>query len=147
MRPVTPHEQRIKDELSSVGVTWYGRHKFNTHFIPKLIHEYEHIKGVIYGRFREDGGFLSMADHMLVATDLRIISFNHKPGYTDIDEFTYDAVIGVDYTTAGPFSSVTLQTRLRDFTLRFVNPTCAKIFITYLEARRFEYHEQYPLLR
>lgn len=131
-------QQRITQELLSCGMSQWGLNKFNSRYLMEVIHEDEHIKGVVYGRYRENGGLLNWVDHMLVATDQRVISLNHKPGYTDMDEFTYDVVMGVESSTAGPFTAITLHTRLRDFSLRFVNAACAHTFMEYIESRRME---------
>lgn len=131
--------KRIRQELIEAGMTDYGLGKFNTHYLPTIIHDLEHIQGVVYGRYREGSGLLNWVDRMVVATDRRVISFNHKPAYTDIDEFTYDMIDGIDASTAGPFTAVTLNTKISHFTVRFVNKRCADIFVHYIEKTRLEY--------
>ncbi len=132
-------KKRIRKELIKAGMTAYGLRKFNTHYLPSLIRNDEHIHGVVYGRYIEGAGFLSWADHMMIATEHRIVSFNHKPGYTDDDIITYDVVNGVDSSTAGFFTAITLDTRVGKVGLRFVNKRCAKIFVGYVEKRRLEF--------
>lgn len=133
--------RRIKSELKAVGVSAYGLRKFDSRYLPAIIHDHEHVKGVIYGRFHEGNGPLNWVDRMVVATDRRILSFNHKPGFTDVDEFTYDMIDGIDASTAGPFTAVTLNTKVSHFNVRFVNKRCADIFVHYIEKRRLEYFE------
>lgn len=137
---------RLRKEMIEVGVNTRGLSKFDSHFLPTIIHDLEHVEGVIYGRFHEGPGFLDWVDRMVVATDRRVISLNHKPGYTDIDEFTYDIIDGVEVTTAGPFSAVALNTKVKHFTIRFVRKKCAEIFAHYIEKRRLEYFDvkNYP---
>jgi len=132
-------KKRVRQELIAAGMTPYGLSKFNTRYLTSIIKEGEHIHGVVYGRHVEGPGFLSWVDRMIVATDHRIISFNHKPGYTDDDEITYDVVNGVDSSNAWPFTAVTLDTRIGKVTLRFVRNRCAAIFIEYVERRRVEF--------
>lgn len=124
------------EELKNAGVSAYGLRKFNSRHLPKIIGKNEHIKGVIYGRYKEDEGQLSFVDGMIVATNKRIIVLNHKPGFTDFKEVMYDMVGGVQFTTAGPFTTVTLNTRLKDFSLKFVNARCTEIFTKYISERR-----------
>lgn len=131
---------RVKKELRAAGATSYGLLKFNARYLPNIIHDLEHIKAVIYGRYTEAPGLLSLTDRMIVATDRRIISLNHKPGYTDIDEFTYDIVDGVEELTAGPFSGVVLNTKINNLNIRFVNKNCADKFTHYIEKRRIEFY-------
>jgi hypothetical protein len=131
--------RRIRQELTKAGMSFYGLSKFNTRYLPSIIKDDEHIHGVVYGRHVEGSGFLNWVDRMMVATDHRIISFNHKPGYTDDDVFTYDVVNGVDATAAGPFRAVTLDTRTGKVTIRFVNKRCAEKFIKYVAERRMTF--------
>ncbi len=133
---MTKHADRIIDELKAVGVTGFGMRKFAIKYLHKVIHENEHIKGVVYGRYSESGG-PGLSEGILVATDLRIIFLDHKPGFTKTDEVTYDEVFGIKRTTA-IFSAVALHTRLGDFNIRFANSKCASIFVKYVEKRRLE---------
>lgn len=133
----TRHEQRVKEELIAVGVTKYGFKKFAIHYLPKLIHDDEHIGGIVYGRYTDKKGGNKWNEGMLIATNLKIIFLDHKPGYTVTDDISYKAVSGVNLTSA-VFSAVTLHTRLGDFQIRFVNVNCANIFISYVEERQLE---------
>ena len=137
MKVATEHEKRIKQETLAAGVTKFGMKKFGIKYLPKVIHENEHIGGVVYGRYSEKGG-PKYSEGALIATDLRVIFLDHKPGYTKKDIITYDVVSGINTTTA-IFSAVTLHTRLGDFVIRFANPKCANIFKTYIEKRRLEH--------
>jgi general stress protein 26 len=122
------HTQRINAELKAAGMSNYGLIKLDTSYLPKIIHKNEHIKGVVYGRIDKtiDAG-------MLVATDMRVIFLDCKPFYKNWDEITYEVVAGVKTTFIGPFAGVVLHTRVKDYTLRFVNIKCAKIFDKYIE--------------
>jgi len=131
------HADNIKAELKAVGVTAYGMKKFAIHYLPKVIHEDEHIKGIVYGRYKDKTGSISLNEGMLIATDSRIIFLDHKPGFTLLDELTYDVVSGVTRTTA-VFSAVSLRTRMGDYNIRFANANCANIFVRYVEDRRLE---------
>ncbi len=131
------HEQRIKQELKKVGVTKFGMLKFAIRYLPQVIHKNEHIHGIVYGRYKDREGNLKFNEGALVATDRKIIFLDHKPGYTKTEEITYDVVSGIQRTTAF-FSAVVLNTRLGDYSIRFANPKCASIFVTYIEERRLE---------
>ncbi len=131
------HKKRIDQELKAVGVTSFGMKKFAVRYLPKLIHENEHIGGVVYGRYVGKNGGVALNEGMLVATNLRVIFLDHKPGYTEEDEISYDVVSGINRTTA-IFSAVTLHTRLGDYTIRFANSKCAEIFVRYVEEIQLE---------
>lgn len=131
------HKQRINKELKAAGVTWFGMIKFAIRYLHKIVHEDEHIKGVVYGRYSDKFGGSNWNEGTLIATDLRVMFLDHKPGFTNLDELTYDVVSGVSLTKA-IFSAVTLRTRLGDYMIRFANERCAEIFVDYVEERRLE---------
>jgi hypothetical protein len=130
------HTERVMEEIRAAGVTGFGMKKFGIRHIPTIIHKDEHVKGVVYGRYREQNG-PAYSEGILIATDRRIIFLDHKPGFTKSDEITYDIVSGVKITKA-VFSAVTLHTRLGDFSLRFANAKCVRNFVRYVEERRLE---------
>lgn len=138
MHPASPEVQRIQQELKAVGVTAFGRLKFASRFLPQVLHENEHIRGVVYGRYAEGTGLLRWVEGMLIATDRRIIFLDRKPGFESLDELTYDVVSGVQKSYAWPFASVTLHTRIGNYTLRFANKVCIDTFMHYVEKRRLE---------
>jgi hypothetical protein len=97
----------------------------------------------VYGRYSEGNGPLQWVEVMLVATDKCILFVDHKPGFSKVDELTYDVVSGVKKVYTWPFSSVTLHTRIGDYTLRFANAKCIDIFVQYIETRRLEINNNY----
>lgn len=137
MKTTSQHEQRIRQELIKVGVTKVGLRKFTIKHLPKIIHKDEHIGGVVYGRYTINEKTSWWNQGMLVATDRRVIFLDHKPGYTSMDELTYDVVAGLKYSTTA-YAMVTLQTRLGNYTIRFANNKCVETFIEYVESQRLE---------
>lgn len=132
------HQQRVFDELKSVGVTSYGMKKFAIQHLPTVIHEDEHIMGVVYGRYHEKSGGPPLSAGLLVATDWRIIFLDHKPGFTTTDEITYEIVSGVNSTKAPFRTAVTLLTRATNYTITYANPECARKFVRYVSKRSLE---------
>jgi general stress protein 26 len=126
---------RVKQELREAGVTGYGLMKSESRYLPQIIHEDEHIMGVVYGQY---GG----GSAMLVATDHRVIFLDRKPLFTTMDELTYDVVSGVKLNRSGFIITVMLHTRIADYTIRYANSKCADIFVKYIESRRLEKVEQ-----
>jgi general stress protein 26 len=125
----TEHRKRIIAELKAAGMTSYGTVKMETNKLPSYIHQDEHIGGVVYGRTTGQ----KVGSAMLVATDKRIIFLDVKPFFVTFDEVSYDVVSGVKKSSAGPFASVTLHTRVRDYGLRYVNKLCAEKFVHFIE--------------
>ena len=126
------HTQRITEELKAAGVTRHGLAKSESRELPRILHNDEHIGGVIYGRIQ------GSSSAMLVATDRRVVFLDRQLFFMTTDELTYDVVSGVKSSSAGPFTSVVLHTRIADYTFRYVNSNCAKIFIKYIESKRLE---------
>ncbi len=123
--------KRIRNELKAAGVGPIGILTPESRHLAKILHPDEHIGGAVYGLY--PGGLA-----WLVATSHRIMFMDHKPFYTTTDEMTYDVVIGVQSTRAGPFNAVILRTRVNNYMVRFANPKSARIFIDFIETRRLE---------
>ncbi len=126
------HKQRIALELRKLGVSEFAMYRMESRYLPTIIHDKEHLRGVVYGHCKV--GFA-----MLVATDRRVIFFDKKPLFVNKDELTYDVVSGVSFSAAGLGSTVTLHTRVNDYTLRTFNRKCASTFVAYIESRRLEH--------
>jgi general stress protein 26 len=124
-------EKRIRDELKAVGVGSIGLLTPESKGLARILHPDEHIGGVVYGLY--SGGLA-----WLIATDQRVIFLDRKPFYTSTDELTYDVVSGVVSTRAGLFVAIVLRTRINTYSIRFVNPKSARIFVDYIETRRLE---------
>jgi hypothetical protein len=132
--PLT-HGERIKQELQALGVSAYALWRAESRFLPHIIHPSEHIGGVVYGRL--DDSFA-----MLVATDRRVIFLDKHPLFVNEDEITYFVVSGVTYNRAGIGATVTLHTRIRDYTFQTLNKHCAEGFVRYIEARCLEHKSE-----
>ena len=122
------HIKRVRSELRKAGMSKYGFFKLATDHLPELIHDDEHVEGVVYGRLQ---GKLDSV--MLVATDKRILFVDYKPFYKNADEISYEVVSGIQLTVIGLFAGVVLHTRIKDIAMRFVNITCAEKFTHYIE--------------
>lgn len=125
------HTKRVRAELVKAGMTSYGLLKGETRHLPELIHEDEHIFGVVYGRYSGGSG-------MIVATDKRLLFLDYKPFYRSTDEIKYDVISGVSVNKQDGTAGVVLHTRLGDYKLRFVNLKCAAHFTNYIEKKAVE---------
>ncbi len=131
LNPTPEHIARVKRNLREAGATKWGMLKLESRYLPKVLHEDELIGGMVYGRYGKGSA-------MLIATDRRVIFLDRSPGYTVIDELTYDVVSGVSLNSRWPYASITLHTRLKDFVLTFVNLKAAERFVEFIEQRRLE---------
>jgi len=123
------HKKRVLKELREAGMTPWGLLKMETGKLPEIIHDDEKIGGVVYGRTTGD----KIGSAMLIATDKRIIFLDVKPFFTTSDEIAYRVVSGVKTNNAGLFAGVTLHTKVKDFSLRFTNLKCARIFENFIQ--------------
>ncbi len=130
-KPTSKHVDRIRKELIEAGVSPIGMIKAEARYLPHVIHEDEEIGGVITGWY-ENGSA------MLIATNRRIVFLDKKPIYTTKEEVTYDVVSGVRVDVGGISTVVTLHTRIKDFVLKYCNPSSARKFIQYVEKRQLE---------
>src|SRR3990167_3001819 len=124
---------QIKKELRAAKVTAYGLLKQEARFLHKTIQEDEHIKAAIYGLYGDSKGVESSSG-MLVATDKRMLFIDRKPLITDIDEFGYESVIGININNALIFSAVDLHTRNKEYKFRNVNKSCARHMKAFIES-------------
>lgn len=138
MAYVTTQYERIKQELKQAGMSGLALRRFSSRYLPSVIHEDEHIKAAVAGRRKESEGLFGYAEGMLIATDQRVIYLDHRPGFTTMDEITYDVVAGVNLTVAGPSASLTLFTRVTNYVVSHANVTCATVFAEYIEKRRVD---------
>lgn len=112
--------------------------RFASRYLPRVIHPKEHIEAAVNGRFRASWGVFSFEEGMLVATNRRMIFLDHKPGYTNMQEFGYDVIIGMDFVTTGPFTAVTIQTKVGNFKLSYANAANVERLVRCVENRRIE---------
>lgn len=128
----TAHRTRVRAELSKAGITGYALRRAEGRYLPQIIHDNEHIKAAVYGRTQNGTA-------MLVATDHRIIYLDKKPLMAICDEISYEVIAGVGVSReSGFFASVTIYTRMGNYTVRFVNPTSARRLDNYLGKMRLE---------
>lgn len=123
------HGERVKNQLIKAGVTKYGLLKGEARHLPAIIKEDEHIHGVVYGRTKNGSA-------MIVATDKRVLYLDHRVLFSKSDELSYEVVSGVSHNEQAGYAGIVLHTRLGDFRLKFVNLTCAKRFVKYIEKRQ-----------
>jgi hypothetical protein len=132
------HFERVQQELRDAGVSRYGMWTPESRYLPRMIHDNEHVKAVVHGW--QPGGAV-----MLAATDRRIIFLDKKPFSVRNDEVSYDNVRGVSHYHAGFTSTIILHTQVQDYTVRTFNKKCIQQFIDYVELRSFEHKTQEDL--
>jgi Bacterial PH domain len=119
---------RVNKELTAAGMTRYGHLKLASRYLYHLIRPDEHILSVIYGRY--SGG-----EGELVATNERILFVDKKPLFVKTEDVPYNTISGILHSAGGLFASITLQTRLGDFKLVYVNKNAANHFVQLIEGR------------
>jgi len=120
------HRARIRRELKEAGLSSFALGQPEAIYLHRLIHPHEHIGAAVFGRHK--AGLV-----MLVATDLRVIFFDKKPFFSTEDEINFNSVFGVSVGTGGLGATVSLHTRVADYTIRTYNRRSAANFVTFIE--------------
>ena len=141
--PKTTHAIRIRNELRDAGLSHLATLRFTSRYIPKIIHENEHIMAAIFGHHKVGTGLLDFTEGVLIATDRRVIYMDSRPGFTTIDEISYEIISGVNQTKMEPISSVTLFTKIGNYTISFAKHASVQRFADYIETYRLD-KEQRP---
>lgn len=139
--------ERIRQELRDAFATPYGLIKQEARFLHNIVEDDEHVKAVIYGLYGENGfGIQTSNSGMLVATDKRLIFIDRKPLFSDVDEFGYELILGINTNIAPIFAAVELHTANKEYHFRNVNKKCARHFEKYIESRVIDenIHERAP---
>lgn len=121
------YAEDVVQRLRELGAVWYDLILPETRYLPTVIHPDETILGVVYGRYRRSVN-ATIGRGILVATDQRLLLVDRKPLFTNVDEFAYDAVGGVNYSHAVLAGTVTVHAAGGDIKLRTFNDKCAHIF-------------------
>lgn len=136
--------ERIKSELRSAGISQIKQLRFPSRYLTRVIHADEHIKAALQGRRKDAPTLMGYTEAMIVATDKRVLFIEHRPGYTTMDEISYDVVSGVNVSMIGLFGSLTLFTKIADYTVTLVNFTLAQRFADFIEGRAID-KDQAPM--
>lgn len=126
------HRRRVMNEVKAAGITKWGLLFSDPHALPQIIHPDEHIEAMVYGHGKTGWG-------MIVATDRRVMFVDKKPGMLRSDDITYELVGGVTIENVGVIVTVTLHTRIGDYSLRTTNRASASKFTDYIELRCLEH--------
>lgn len=137
-------KERIEKELDAAGVVHRNLHPFTNNYLPHILHDDEHIQAAVFGRRKESEGFFGFVEGMLVATSERVIFLDHRPGYTTMDEISYDNVSGVSLSMTVFYASVTLFTKIMNYRISFANRKSAQLFADYIESIAIQ-HEDKPV--
>lgn len=122
----------LHKRLQELGAMRYNLALPETHNLPLVLHHNERIRGIVYGRYRQDDSNV-VGRGVLVITDKRILLLDKKPLYLRCDELTHDSISGVSYSKAGPAGTVTLHTRFGNVKVRTFNTKCALSFVEAVE--------------
>ena len=138
------HSEQIEDRLRDLGADNYDLLLPETHTLPLVIRPGEVITSVVYGRYKLSNGAIGRG--ALVATDSRVLLVDKKILSLRFDEIAYAAVTAITYIKVGPTATITLHTRVGDFSVRTFNWKCAQNFIADLESTIFRVRQlQQPL--
>ncbi|MEI7838191.1 MAG: PH domain-containing protein [bacterium] len=121
--------ERIKQELRDVGIVSKTLISLESKNLVDIIYDDEHIGGAVHGTYTQGIAWL-------IATNKRIIFMDKKPFFKSVDEISYDVVSGTKTTQTAFSGTITLHTRMGDYTISFVKNQSAKKFTKYIEEIR-----------
>jgi len=139
--PETVHSEKVRNELKRAGLSHLATLRFTSRYLPKVIHAGETIDAAIFGHHKNKEGLLNYSEGILVATDQRVIYLDHRPGFTTMDEMTYEIISGINITEAGVGSSLTLFTKIGNYTISFARRASVQKFADYIEHKRVDTHQ------
>lgn len=123
--------KRIRSELIRAGATPYGLLKAESRYLPKVLHDGEHVEAVIYGQHISSSA-------MLAATDERIIYLDKKPMVEVFDELSYEVISGIEFDIHTFFATIVLHTPVKNYDFKCVNLRCAEKFARHIEKHRLK---------
>lgn len=126
--------RRLRREMLDAGASLYGLLKAEGRYLPRILHDGEHIEAVIYGQHQSSSA-------MLLATSERILYLDKKPMVVMSDEVSYEVISGIEFDVHTLFCTVVLHTPVRNYDFRFVNLRCGEKFARYIESQRLEKEE------
>ena len=124
---------RIYAELRVAGANKYDMKLPENSYLVTIIRSDEHIMAAVYGKYSKGRG-------VLVATDKRVLFLDKKPLFLHHDEISFDVISGVTYTNVLFSGTVTLHTRLGDYSLRTFNRRAASKFMNYIDVACLQKH-------
>ena len=130
---VYPTMRELINILKALGANRYDLVLPETNYLPQVLHVDEKILGVVYGRYVRTDHQETIGRAMFVATDQRILLLDVKPVFKNYDEFTYDAIGGVNYRHVAFADNVVLHIAGGDIRMRTFNDKCARLFVQAIE--------------
>lgn len=124
----------LKHQLLGLGADKLDLMFPETGAIPYVLHPGERMRGITYGRYKQDEGKV-VGRGVLIATDDRVFLLDKKPTYVKLDEVIYDAISGIAYGRVFFTSTVLLHTKQGEIRLRTFNQKAAYQLVEAIEDR------------
>lgn len=138
--------KQIVPELRQLGAVQYDLWLPESHVLPKVLHPNEKLKGIVYGRYRQEQADLVVIGRgALIATDKRVLLVDRKPLYMRVAAIKYEVISAVVYSKIGIMSTVTIHTRMaKSIHVRTFNQHCAKRFVQAIEDKLYAQPSKTP---
>ena len=114
--------QHIIEQLKQVGVSDFSLHKQTVKQLPSILRDDEKILAALVGRNTKRWSA------MLVATDSRIVYVEADLLFHSFDELLFGVVSGIEVRPTPILSSLTLFTRIGDYTVTTPSSHAADTF-------------------
>lgn len=122
------HSIRVTEDLRDLGFSAGQLRQLESRRMPEIIRADEQVKAAVFGRAE------TRSNAVMVATDKRVIYFDHTPFLDTLDEFNYAVVSGISHSSNGFSWSITIHTKIGDRNLQGIKTIQARQFINYIES-------------
>lgn len=131
MADLETRRRYVQKRLRQVGMSELEMRRAEARYLPNLIHNSEEIGACLSGR--------GIPGHfMIIATERRVIVLDCKPFFNNVEDITYDAISGVSMLSVSFMATVTLHTKIGDYTVKTPNLRAAKLFKRFIDRRCIE---------
>ena len=124
----------IRRSLSAVGANSFSLYMPELRYMETLLYPDEVINGIVLGKYSHFIEHLS-GRGILLATNKRILLIDKKPIFSWYEELSYNVVSGVIVKSTGLRSSLVLETRAGDISMKTFNINTAQIFAKAVETQ------------
>lgn len=125
-------QEQLNRQLRALGADWADLRFPETRAILYVLHPGEQVRGIVYGRYKQDEGRL-VGRGVLIATDDRVLLLDKKPSYVKLEEIVYDAISGLTYSRVLFSATIKVHAKSGDIIIRTLNQKTAQPFIEAVE--------------
>lgn len=122
--------------LKQLGANTFDMRLPEAHVLNNFIREGEHIRAVVFGRYKQQRADSKLIGRgLLAATDQRVLLLDKKPLYVRCYEIPYKTISGITYSRVVLAGTVTVYSKTGEIRIRTFNDKCAHRFVGTVETK------------